>query len=411
VANAEETLAELADPLATGPDALEACFRELVAALGRSAGRVAAPGAPASPRDRAEGFRHLLRFLAAGHLLCVEHADPDYPEFARMVEPAWKWGLDMPDCLYLYAPVRGDASYRIHGRRGSANHFDVQVNWGHFAEGDLAAWGTLVSANGLELEDGPGGRFELRLGGERTSGNWLPLAPNAEFVLVRQYFGDWDHEEPADLAIEREGAVGPAPPPRPEQMAERMARLGRWLERGGALWERMSRGLVEGMAPNSLVVMKPPDDDPRGGLRGQAYGMGNFHCAPDEAVIVSFRPPRCRHWSVSLADWWWESLDFATRQSSLNGHQARLDADGVFRGAVAHDDPGVPNWLDPAGHARGTLAVRFLLAAEAPAVSLRAVPRAQLREALPPETPTVDPAARAAALERRRRAVARRYRK
>jgi hypothetical protein len=392
-------------------DALAAAWRDLADALGRAERRVLGPGVPDSPRDRAEGFRHLLRFLTAGHLLCVEHADPDHPEFVHMVEPAWKWGLDMPDCLYLYAPVRGDAAYRIHGRRGSANHLDVQVNWGHFALGDLSAWGTVSSLSGLDLELDRDGRFELRLGGARPpgGGSWLPLAPNAEFVLVRQYFADWDREEPAELAIERGGDTGPAPPPSPEQMRARIERLALWVERGGGLWERMSRGLVEGMAPNSLVVMRPPDEDPRGGLRGQAYGMGNFHCPPDQAVIVSFRPPRCRHWSVSLANWWWESLDFATRQSSLNAAQGRLDGDGLFRGVIAHADPGVPNWLDCAGHERGSLAVRFLLAEAAPEVGLRAVPRAELRRHLPPATPAVGAAARADALARRRRAVARRY--
>jgi hypothetical protein len=160
-------------------DALAAAWRDLADALGRAERRVLGPGVPDSPRDRAEGFRHLLRFLTAGHLLCVEHADPDHPEFVHMVEPAWKWGLDMPDCLYLYAPVRGDAAYRIHGRRGSANHLDVQVNWGHFALGDLSAWGTVSSLSGLDLELDRDGRFELRLGGARPpgGGSWLPLAP------------------------------------------------------------------------------------------------------------------------------------------------------------------------------------------------------------------------------------------
>ena len=157
----------------------------------------------------------------------------------------------------------------------------------------------------------------------------------------------------------------------------------RWLDRGGALWERMSRGLVEGMAPNTLVVTRPDDSDQRAGLRGQAYGIGNFHCAPEEAVIVRFTPPRCHHWSVSLANWWWESMDFAERQTSLNGRQARLDADGAFRGVIAQVDPGVPNWLDPTGYPRGTLALRFLLADEAPKVELERLPLAQLAAKLP----------------------------
>jgi hypothetical protein len=384
-------------------------WRELIAALTRAEQRVLGPGAPDSPRDRAEGFRHLLRFLVAGHLLCVEHADPDHPRFARMVDPAWQWGLDMPDCLYLYAPLRGDAAYRVWGRRGSAHHVDLQVNWGHFANGDIAAWGTVSSASADQLEVGADGSLELWLGGPPRPRNWLPVAPNAEFLLVRQYFADWEAEQPADLSIERLDAA-PAPPPRTDRIADRLDQLVRWLDRGGALWERMSRGLVEGMAPNTLMVTRPADSDQRAGLRGQAYGIGNFHCAPGEAVIVRFMPPRCHHWSVSLANWWWESMDFARRQTSLNGRQARLDADGVFRGVIAHADPGVPNWLDPAGCERGTLAIRFLLADEAPKVELEHLSLAQLAARLPAETPRVSPSERAVSLDRRRRAALKRYR-
>ena len=387
-----------------------AAWRDLLAALARAERRVLGSDAPTATRDRAEGFRHLLRFLVAGHLLCVEHADPDAPRFARMVDPAWQWGLDMPDCLYLFAPLHGDAVYRVWGSRGTANHVDFQVNWGHFALGDIAAWGTVSSASDLDLEFAADGSFELWLGGPARPRNWLPTAANAEFLLLRQYFADWERERPGDFAIERVGGAAGAPRPRSDQIADRLERLVTWLDRGGALWERMSRGLVEGMAPNTLLMTRPEDSDRRAGLRGQAYGVGNFHCRPDEAVVVCFEPPHCRHWSASLANWWWESMDFGSRQTSLNAHQAQLDADGAFRGVIAHVDPGIANWLDTAGQERGTLAIRFLLADEAPKVELERVPLVELPASLPVSTPRVAPAERAIQLERRRRAVQHRYR-
>lgn len=379
-------------------------------ALERAGNLVLGEGVPDSPRDRAEGYRYLTRFLAAGFATCIELADADYPQFGRMVDVTMPWGLDCPDCLYLYAAVRGDATYRIWGNRGSANHIDIQVNYGHFAQGDIASWGTVSYCNGFDLQLESDGSFELALGGEQRGANWLPLAPNAEFVLVRQYFNDWERERPADLYIERAGAIYLAPPLRSDQIAARFDRLCMWLERGGALWEQMSRNALS-MPPNTLVVHLPQNSDRRAGMRGQAYGLGNFRCAPDEAVIVEFTPPRCHHWSVSLANWYWESLDFATRQTSLNGHQALLDGDGVFRGVIAHEDPGVPNWLDTAGHTQGTIAPRFLLAEEAPVPQLRVVKLVDLRDALPPDTLRVTPAQRADALERRRHAVLRRYRR
>jgi hypothetical protein len=327
-----------------------------------------------------------------------------------MIDISMKWGLDCPDCLYLYAPVRGDARYRIFGDRGGANHIDIQVNRGHFAEGSIAAWGTVSSINGLELAVDPGGSFELLLGGAERPGNWLPLAPDARFVLVRQYFNDWEAERPADLLIERLASPAPAPPLRTDQLADRFALLGRWLERGGALWEQMSRSALD-LPANSLVVYRAEDAAERAGLRGQAYGIGNFQCAPDQAVIVEFTPPPCRHWNLALADWYWQSFDFVTRQTSLNAHQASLDPDGVLRAVIAHHDPGVPNWLDAAGHTRGTITARFLLADQSAEPRLRVVKRADLRSELPAATPAVTPEERARVLERRRRAALRRYRR
>jgi hypothetical protein len=46
---------------------------------------------------------------------------------------------------------------------------------------------------------------------------------------------------------------------------------------------------------------------------------------------------------------------------------------------VAHRDPGVPNWLDTSGHARGTIYWRFMLPDERPeAPTCRVVPFASV---------------------------------
>ena len=77
-------------------------------------------------------------------------------------------------------------------------------------------------------------------------------------------------------------------------------------------------------------------------------------------MILELTPPPCRLWGLSLCDRYWQSIDFAARQSSLNSCQATLTDDGRFVGVISHDDPGVANWLDPAGHTEGTFAVRYL---------------------------------------------------
>lgn len=378
----------------------------------RDAGRfVYADGVPSSPADRAEGLRYLTRLIASGINVCMELGDGEAPRFGRMIDCTMKWGLDAPDCLYLYSSVCGDAVYRIHGRLGTANHVDVQVNYGHYAAGDISQWGTVSSLNSRDLATGPDGEVEILLGGKPRDRNWLALAPNAEFVLVRQYFGDWNHEQPADLYIERlDGLDVPEPVPTPDAIAARLERLAGWIERGGSLWESMSRGFLD-LEPNSLIFHDTNASDAHGGMQGQAYGLGNFRCAPDEAVIVEFAVPDCPHWSVSLADWYWQSFDYATRQSSLNCRQAVVDDDGVFRAVIAHRDPGVANWLDAAGHEQGTIAIRFLLADRAAPPTLRRVALEQVAQALPASTARVTAQERLRTIAERRAAVLRRFRR
>ena len=393
------------DALASG-----ALWRELCATLEAASDLVLGEGVPARPLDRAEGFRYLLRFLAAGINLCVEHADPDHPEFTRMMDLRERWGLDNPDCLYLFASVSGAGTYRISGDSGSAAHLDLQVNAGHYALGAVEAVQTRASLGGSEIERAADGSLEIWLGGPPRERNWLPLVPDVEFVLFRQLFLDWRAERPASVVIER--VDGPVTEPRvaPDALAARLERLQRWLRDGGRLWENLSRVMLS-IPPNSMRVAAPDRSREHSGTADQAYGMGNFWCGAEDAVIVEFRPPACQYWGIHLATWWWEAIEFATRQSSLNAHQAQLDPDGVFRAVIAQRDPGVPNWLDPAGHERGTLIARFLLADSAPAPSFRKVALRDVRAELPADTPLVSPADREQSLRARREAAWLRYRR
>ncbi len=90
------------------------------------------------------------------------------------------------------------------------------------------------------------------------------------------------------------------------------------------------------------------------------------------------------------------------RQSSLNGHQARVDSDGRFRAVISLEDPGVHNWLDPGGTLRGLLIGRWLGCSSNPVPTLKRVPLKEVRKHLPADTPVVAAEERAAQLRARR---------
>jgi hypothetical protein len=364
---------------------------------------------PADPIVRAEGMRYLLRFVAAGIAACVEYDDPDLPELGPYIENRMSWGLDNPDCNYSYTRVRGDVTYRITGNRGTARHIEFQVNTGHMSDGDFSGWRAVSALSGDDLAAGPDGDFELFLSADQHGGgNWMRLDDRASFLLVRQYFDDWAHERPAALSIEQVGARYPLPPLDTDRMAAHVDLLCQWLDVGARCWDSISRGILGG-EPGDLTPFRPPDE--ASGLKGQAYGMGSWRCNPDDAVILELEPPTCRMWGVSLCDRFWQSIDFASRQSSINSSQATLAPNGRFVAVICHDDPGVANWLDPGGHSEGTLALRYLLPDDTPTMTYRRVDRRLLADELADDVPRLGPVERRVVLETRRQAVARRYRR
>jgi hypothetical protein len=99
---------------------------------------------------------------------------------------------------------------------------------------------------------------------------------------------------------------------------------------------------------------------------------------------------------------------YATRQSGLNHHQARLDKDGKARIVVAHRDPGIQNWLDTGGHPEGMLQYRWVFTKTNPHPTVKIVPFDQIRAALPAETPAYPADQRRRSLAIRHRHLARR---
>ena len=152
-----------------------------------------------------------------------------------------------------------------------------------------------------------------------------------------------------------------------------------------------------------------------GGQATNLYAGGVFELAPDEALLVEVTVPVAPAYSgFHLANLWGESLDFANHQSSLNGHQAEVDADGVQRYVVAHADPGVANWIDTTGLPEGFLSLRWTYSREArralPATRVAKLRFDEIRARLPASTRRVSPEERRERIRVRQAHVQRRYR-
>lgn len=350
--------------------------------------------------DRPEGYRYLLMLLRNALDVAIEDIDPKHPRFNWLTRRN-KMGWDCPDALYGNAIVRDDASYRITGRRQSAHFLGLQV---------MGGVRTLRNLHADEFDIDADGHFEIIASPDRREGNWLPIDPGAETLWVRQFFYDWENETPASLWIERidDGDdEAPGGGLDPGFMARRLDALAANVEANVEMWLRVALAQREGM--RNRFPQEEFGGSAMGAQAHQRAGTGSFRFGEDEALLIEVQPPRAQYWSFDLASIWLESLDYANHQSSLNGHQAVLDSDGLFRAVVAHRDPGVPNWLDTVGRLEGSMIYRWNLSDSFPVPSTRLVKWAHLDDYLPADTPRIDLQQRANAIDGRRRGVHRRF--
>jgi hypothetical protein len=382
------------DDLVTGR-----AWSHLLDSLRKASSVVLSDDVPRNAADMAAGFRHLLVLLGTGldQALRAE-ADPVLAVRPSGVDGVYKWGMDCPDCIYTGAPLRGGEIYRLWGNRGSARYVGLQ-----------SMAGMASSANMLldELDLGPHGEVELILAADSQEGNWLPIAGNATQLVVRHFFYDWDKEVASSLSIERIGSEeGKAPraavDPR-AAIARQLIALGDFVVGNLDFFLQFSRP----EAPNTFLP--PLDGTAMGGAAENRPVIGSWQLGPDEALLVEVAPPVGLYWSFSLGNPWWETIDYGGHQSSLNGHQAQVDQDGMVRTVIAHEDPGVANWLDTAGHSAGPVILRCVRTETAPIPTTRVIPFSDVAGSLPAETRRVTPEERRSTIAARRLAVSKRF--
>jgi hypothetical protein len=380
-------------------------WREFCGRLGALADVIAGDEYPGDARARAEGFRYLSRMAVFATQWFVEFSDPEFPAFYRFDDDVVKWGAPNADNQYLRAKVDGSGAYRVTADVTGVREMLLSTQEGDMQLGQFRVFDERALSN-LAVE--PDGSLELFVGGPERAGNWMPLHPDTDHLLVRQYVSDWEHDAVARMHIERLGNEGRAPePPNIAQLARAYDQAANWIERSVPYWNDYTRRSRAGGTDNELS----PPRSPKGGAHNILYGGGWWNLDPGEALLVTCDAPAANYWSFQgYSAGWFESLDFANRTTSLNGHQIRVDDDGRFRLAISHADPGIENGLDTAGHHAGMVTYRWVLTETQPAPSTEVVPLASVVDRVAGTTPAFDASRRAEQIRRRRVAVAKRFR-
>lgn len=454
-------------------DALRSAWDDLISSLQQARDAIDQPELmppPASPRNLAEGYRYLMGFVHQA----VErafHEDVERPYFRNALSIITRATIDNADAIYFYAPIDGHQRYLIRGQAGDSRHWRGQApapglrkaphylifetsqggiagdsgNLREMQPGAKTQTGRMDSSSIMVQEDGS---FEILLGPQRPEdyeGNFIstmkvvdkphPTNPDigseryANYISGRQLFNNWAEEEAIHLEITQLGSEGHSPAPyTPDTAAQELRRCGELVRNQMHFWNAfwtIPMGTY-GERPGSIPGVAFPRNDVNrinaasgatgGGMSTNLYAGGVFELEPDEALIIECHirlPPQ--YFGFQLGNLWGESLEYASRVTSLNGHQATPDSDGVMRLVIAHSDPGVANWLDTVGHREGFLTARWAYSEtpteeDWPAINARKVRLGEIGAALPEDTPKISTTQRCEQIAIRQQHVQRRYR-
>jgi hypothetical protein len=362
---------------------------------------------PDDPQYQADLDRQIMMNLSYAYFAYF-HADAEHPDWAPLWNPVYTCQPN-PDDIYLYSPIRGDLRYRVAGDRGTVAKLIFVTQ--HGLSGMIDDVSEVCDVNILDEQDfevGPDGQFEILFSAERPEGhigNWAKLWPTADAMFVRYRMVDWETERDPQLTIE---CLDPVPPKQrlsAAQIAERLDLMAKFPGRATRLFFAMQNAIKAQVGINHFDPVRLL------GLDRQVYWPAVFELDDDEALIIETELPETRpYWNVQLNDPYFNAVEYVYRLSSLNGATARIGSDGKFRAVIALTDPGVPNWLDPAGFKQGTIYGRWYDCSSNPTPTIARVKLSELRAHLPADTPLVTPEARADELRRRVRAAQRRRR-
>ncbi|MCB2067381.1 MAG: DUF1214 domain-containing protein [Erythrobacter sp.] len=349
---------------------LESTWREFCEVLAQAGEVLLRPDAPATPLDQAEGLRYLSRLARTALNMLVDSSDPDFPRLFLLTDDTIKIGADNPDNLYQQAVIAGDRTYRISGKVNTVPYLSFGSKANRYAID-----GTMASTGEIELEQmevAADGSFEIVASKAPQPGNWLPLADDSTFLIVRQTFEDKASQQPAEVRIERI-SQGPAVPAllTPETIRAQLLGAAAWA-RGTAntfaTWSEWFKPTPNQIYLGDQAVFQRAGGDPK-----IWYGHAYFDLQPGEAWVLEVMPPKCRMWNFQLDNYWMESLDHVHQQVWVNSHQAKYEDDGRIVVVCADEDPGFGNWVDLAGHRRGTALWRWFEAEDFPVPQCRVV--------------------------------------
>ena len=382
--------------------------------------------------------------LAAGFQQQI--LNPMNPAVVTQVAPPHSWyGLDVagsrllydnPDTIYRFIPVNKTAEYVLTGRIYEGIPADTTFS---VLEGLAGTTSTILSLQDLDVSED--GTFVITVSGEPAAPgqrNHLQLTSSSTLIAARNTLGDWNTEEPMELAVHR--VSGP-----PNSLFAQLGGfvfLGPLVNNSPFLASLMSIIPPLGIAETPLVTgplaamillvrganeeakymalattdpdtgeLRPPNvmTEPASNaefLANQLQSNGYFQLGDDEALVLTIDPGNAGFFTVPVYNDWTITDDYWNEQTSLNNDQAFANPDGTYTMVVSIADPRVANWISTGGLRQGIISMRFQNLGpdtmDPPTVQSVVVKLEDLEDHLPAGTVYVTPEEREAQLAARK---------
>ncbi len=376
-------------------------------------------------------FREVMKHSAAEHMSRFESfvdeyiahfalrfaaADGQYPVVMRLMDPPsrWfgrdvpgtRWGGATPNFTYRVMPVTHGSRYEIHVRPTCKSpptaHYSLMSD-------NTASHAEIGVLDNLNLKTADDGSYVITVDIEPANGrpNHLQTQPGAYQIWVRDAARDWLTDTPNSIRIRLLD-----PPTRNPMNEEELALKAIKAALDGVYYNYYVCRLVTAGVANEVIT--PASTGPFGGVATQFTGRSNVVLADDEAMIVTANAAGAVFRDALLYDHFMMSIRFWDRQTSLNAGQMESDESRGFTYVIAHEDPGVHNWIDTTGMNQVMFGHRWQSfkggsPAELPALTGRVVKFRDLANQLPRGIKLIDKAGRSRQLAARQAGFARRF--